>query len=90
MPPRPLHPRRRHPGSAGGVIEQFTIASASARPDVSGTYTAAASAVTRVSFKSNATSGRPIAMYSATFVIVERELNGVGGSGATQRSGADR
>ena len=77
----PSPPRRRtaRPVAAGrgqageGIGQTTAVASA--------TMTPASPTIVRVSARSNDTTGRPMARYSTTLVIVDTSLNGVGGSG---------
>ena len=54
------------------------------------TYTAASPAETRVSFRSNATTGTPKDMYSIVLFIVETSFNGLSGSGESPTSAVER
>ncbi len=82
---RPSRPRR------GASSSRPTIASRVAGDVAVGRRSRAAfSADTRVSLRSNATTGSSKAMYSSVLFIVERSLSGFLGSGDSPRSAVDR
>ena len=65
------------------------IARAYAATSFGSTYVAALSAETRVSFRSNATTGSSNAMYSIVLFIVETSFRGLSGSGHSPRSAVE-